>query len=96
MYVREWRKYRKQSARDADKRKEPNNSEKKNLPAPAETDCKMLDQGFPPDSKSCFRLLVEESVCRSANLILFVAVFAIFPHWTYIFMRFQLFHHLNE
>lgn len=67
---------------------------KKTLPAPAETDFKILDQGFPPDSKSCFRLLVAESVYRSANLILFVAVFAIFPPWTHTFSRFQPFNHL--
>lgn len=29
MHAREWRRDRKQSARDADKRKEPNNCEKK-------------------------------------------------------------------
>lgn len=94
MYAREWRRDRKQSASDADKRKEPNNSEKKKTFRSCRDRLQNARPWFSPDSKSCFRLLVAESVYRSANLIPFVAVLAIFPSWTYFIIWFQLFHHL--
>lgn len=94
MYARDWRRDRKQSANDADKRKEPNNSEKKTPSCSCRDRLQNARPGLSPDSKSWFRLRVAESVYRSANLIPFVALFAIFPSWTYIITQFQLFHHI--